>query len=192
MDADHFDALSRILSSSPSRRGFLAALIGSVLGVSSSAVANAAKSGKCQTRCGECEQCQKGNCHRKHGRKRCKKGTCVPNAAGTPCTTVPNGVCQAGSCFPRSTCPATITTYCGEPIATLCGASGTAACFCGRSAEGNVVCLLDEDELCLGSSPLCTTSADCPSGEACVNVAGCCSGDPSGSKRCMAPCPFPD
>src|SRR5688500_5140324 len=156
------------------------------------------KKGKCQpkaagTPCtlpsgGTCEQ---GTCACTGGSANCgavcrqvKSDAVNCGACGTVCTA--NHVCQAGSCFPSSICPATVTSYCSPPFGAFCG-SGTSSCFCGRSAEGNVVCLLDEDELCMGSGPRCDSSATCPPGEACVDVNGCCPGDPAGSKRCLAP-----
>jgi hypothetical protein len=216
MDSDRFDALTRSLSAGGSRRHALGAALGGMAGAFGLAEVRAAKSGKCKPKCGECERCKKGDCDTKNGKKRCKKGKCKLKPTGAPCTAFPGGacqngtcinlkadeancgslgtvctasqVCQAGSCFPQSTCAATVTNYCA-PLAPSCG-SGLTSCFCARSAEGNVLCLHDEDELCM-TAPLCQTSAECPPGEACVDVQGCCASDPPGSKRCLARCPAP-
>jgi hypothetical protein len=214
MDADRFDTLARSFTATGTRRRALAGLGGALglLGLAHPDDVVAAKSGKCKPKCDECEKCDKGKCERKNGEKRCKKGKCKPKAAGTSCTAFAGGlcqngtcvnvradeascgrlgnacgptqVCQDGSCFSRSTCPATITSLCTS--GTEC-ASGS-DCFCARSAEGNVLCLQNET---LGPTPPpCQTSADCPPGEACVDIGGCGS-FPDGTKTCMAPCPTP-
>jgi hypothetical protein len=187
MDADRFDALSRALIAAGSRRGALAAALSgglALLGLAHPDDAAAAKSGKCKPKCGECEKCDKGKCERKNGKKKCKQGKCKARAAGTPCTAFAGGQCQNGSCFPVSTCPATITSLCTP--GTEC-ASGS-DCFCARSAEGNVLCL--QNEVLGPTPPPCRTSADCPRGEACVDF-GECGPFPAGSKTCMAPCATP-
>jgi hypothetical protein len=186
MDPDRFDSLTRSFTLAGSRRRVLAALSGALglLGLAHPEEATAAKTGKCKPKCGECEKCKKGDCNTRNGRKRCKRGKCKAKAAGTPCTAFSGGVCQNRTCFPRSTCPATITSLCTPGTECASGAD----CFCARSAEGNVLCLQNET---LGPTPPpCQRSADCPPGEACVDIGGCGS-FPDGTKTCMAPCPTP-
>src|SRR5688500_16719112 len=210
MDDSRFDALVRSLTRSRSRRRALVALSGGLglRGLTPPEDAGAAKSGKCKPKCGECEKCKKGDCDKKDGKKVCKKGKCKPKAAGTPCTAFargacqngtcvnlaadatncgsvgtacgPSQVCQAGSCFPRSTCPATTQLCPGI-------ACGTPECKCGLSTEGNIVCV-SANFLC-SAIPPCTTSASCAAGEACVEVGACCPEGPTHTclPRCTAP-----
>jgi hypothetical protein len=215
MDASHFDSLLRTFTEQRSRRRLPQALLGFALGtaIGMSSIEEAPakkcppckkrKHGKCKKKKTDGKACSGGTCQ--HGRcvatPPCPQGFTVCNgscvdtrtdeASCGACTAVclESQVCQEGSCFPRSTCSADITSYCTPPFGASCGAG--AACFCARSAEGNVLCLLDEDEACMGSAPLCETSAACPPGEACVDFSGCCAGDPAGSKRCLARCPAP-
>jgi hypothetical protein len=207
MDDPRFDTLSRAVSATPSRRATLALLAGLGLGALDLVPVEARKSGKCKPKCSECEKCKKG--------KKGKKGKCQPKAAGAPCTAFPGGacqngtcvnlkadeancgsvgtvctaneVCQTGSCFPVSTCPATQTSVCAP--ATPCGAT---ECFCGRSREGNVVCVTQQGIDC-GSLPTCTLGGPpCPTGSACVDASGCCTpAVPPGTMICMARCPDP-
>lgn len=160
------------------------------------------KHGKKTCRSGKCKPYPSGHhCNSPHGGI-CRSGTCgcsgeLTNCAGTcrnlktdhaNCGTCshacPAGrTCVNGTCFPISICPGTTTSGCTP--STLCG--GT--CVCARAAEGNVLCLQYEDP-CV--APLCTTSANCAPGEACVDVSGCCvPGLPAGSKICASPCIAP-
>jgi hypothetical protein len=104
-------------------------------------------------------------------------------------------VCQAGACFPRSTCPANIRSLCDSAIGIPCSAANPLiACYCARSAEGNVVCVREDlDPKFCTLSPSCTSSEDCRVGEACVNAGGCCPPTPlpPGTGKCMVPCPVP-
>jgi hypothetical protein len=174
------------------------------------------KSGRCQPKCAECYTCKKGQCHNKNGRKRCAKGKCKPKSDGAPCRSFAGGlcinrtcvnpqtdeancgalgtafgptqVCQAGSCFPRSTCPATLTVFCPAIFGTPCGSS----CWCNQSSEGNIVCVDLAGSFCAppdGTATPCTTSATCPPGSACVDTSGCC-GVP-GIRTCVPQCPAP-
>jgi len=113
-------------------------------------------------------------------------GTVVGGGGGGGICTA-NQVCQAGSCFPRSTCPANLTSVCSfSATGTPCGTT----CQCGRSAEGNVVCIQNES-FCTTPRP-CTTSANCAAGQACVDVAGCCTPAlPAGTKNCGVRCSTP-
>jgi hypothetical protein len=223
MDADRFDTLARSLTTPGSRRRALASAVGGALGVLGLRQPDpSARRGKCKPTCDECQKCKKGDCEKKNGKKKCKTGKCKPKAAGTPCTAFAGGqcqngtcinvqadeancgslgtacdptqVCQAGSCFPSSTCPETIASACSlDENGTPCGSSGI-NCFCSRSTEGNLLCFAN-DPFCSAPTP-CTTSADCPAGEACVDVSGCCvpaTGTPlpAGTKTCVARCTAP-
>jgi hypothetical protein len=203
------------------RRALTAVLTGGLglLGLAQLDDAGAAKSGKCKPVCSECKKCKKGDCEKKNGKKVCKKGKCRPKSAGTPCTAFPGGacqngtcvdlqadevncgsvgtvctanqVCQAGSCFPSSTCPASTTQLCPSgSLPTLCGSNPGAGvdCLCSRSAEGNVVCVTNFDGC--GTLTACTSSASCAAGSACVAIgAPCCPGGPA--QACLDRCPVP-
>jgi hypothetical protein len=222
MDGSRFDALSRALTATGSRRLTLVALLGGIAGFQGLSDARArGKSGTCKPRCNECERCDKGPCRRRNGKKHCHKGKCKPKPAGTLCAAFPGGVCQngtcvdvqrdetncgalgttcgvtqvcqAGSCFPRSTCPATVTTSCPLAFAIFCGAG--AGCRCGHSTEGNLVCLSFLGSFCPPSVPggtatPCITSATCPSGSACLDISACCG--LTDANVCLPQCPTPD
>ena len=156
------------------------------------------KKGKCQAKTAgtACTApaggtCQSGTCTCPGALTSCG-GTCVNiqtdrahcGGCGTTCT--PTQVCQ-GSCFPRSTCPETITSVCSlDPSGTSCGSN----CYCGRSTEGNLLCFANET-FCT-TLRACLTSANCPAGQACVDVSGCCGTPlPAGAKTCVARCAAP-
>ena len=216
MEATRFDDAAKILGSRTTRRVTLGALFGSMLGSSMPAKARRT-SGKCEPTCGTCETCDKGKCKKKkHRKKRCKKGTCKPltgtgctlasGAAGACCsgicrdlqtdaancgtcggTCTATEVCQSGLCFPVSTCPATTTLQC-DPLTTSCG-DGVGTCVCNRSTEGNVVCVdLAPGAVCPDLIP-CTSSATCATGQACVEIASCCT---TPTHVCLPRCPNPD
>lgn len=243
-----FDAMAKALGSQQKNRRLLlgALLVGALCRLRPVEARAKRASGTCQPACGSCEQCDKGKCEKKNGKKKCKQGKCKVKAEGIACTvstgesgscqnrvcigiaaiapgctggttdcggvcvdtttddancgvcgTACTGtqVCQEGRCFPKSTCPATIRSLCESLVSTPCSdASALVACYCARSTEGNVVCVLEdlEPEFCT-VPPACTSSADCPADEACVNVSGCCPPSPLPPRtgKCMTPCPAP-
>ncbi len=173
------------------------------------------KKGPCRKSNSGEKTCRKGRCRPKPlgtpcplptgGSGSCQNGTCCPggltNCGGTcvntstdetncgTCSAVCGAtqVCQEGSCFPASTCPPATTSICVDPNAE-CGAT----CECGRSAEGNVLCLESEAFCTTPPRPTCTTSASCPAGQACVDVSTCCNTPlPAGSKVCLPRCAAP-
>jgi hypothetical protein len=211
MDAQRFDAVTRSLPAAGSRRRALVVLLGGVF--ASALGASSLKETAAKKKCPPCKKRKNGKCKKKKpdgtacpvpSGGACQRGVCVcpggetscggvcrdlqtDNAncgiCGTVCPT--NQVCQTGSCFPGSTCPANTTSLCVPPTLTSCGAS----CNCARSAEGNVLCI-GTRSFCF--EPLCTTSADCLTGEACVDVSGCCTAVfPPGSKTCAPRCAAP-
>jgi len=103
MDSSRFDALTKTLVSSASRRRTLGGLLAGALatvGLSDRDDAWAAKnSGKCKKDCGPCKKCHKGDCHVKdNGKRKCDKGKCKPRPVGSPCTnpdTNTTGTCQS-------------------------------------------------------------------------------------------------
>ena len=127
MDPDRFDALSRPLIATGSRRRAVAAVGGALglLGLAHPDEATAAKSGKCKPKCGACEKCKRGDCDRKDGRKRCKKGKCQPKADGAACA---ERRCCGGACVDTSNDPrncGSCDTRC--QVNAVCSA-GTCAC----------------------------------------------------------------
>ena len=91
MHADRFDALTRILTASNSRRRALAlALIGVLRLRGRARPDDATADGKCKPKCAECKKCKKG-----------KKGSAEPKADGSECST---GTCQSGSCVAPAIC----------------------------------------------------------------------------------------
>jgi hypothetical protein len=217
MDGIRFDTLSRALTAAGSRRLTLGMLLGGALGLLGLPGARAKrKSGRCQPKCDECYSCKKGQCRNKNGKKRCAKGKCKPKSVGAPCRTFPGGacqngtcvnlqadetncgslgtacgptqVCQAGTCFPKSTCPASPTAVCPIVFATFCG---PAPCVCSHSTEGNVVCVsLPQCPPPIGSGTPCTTSATCPPGSACIDITACCGG--AEARVCVPQCANPN
>jgi hypothetical protein len=145
MDADRFDALSRSLTASGSRRHAVAAFLGGVLGsaVGAASIDEATAKKKCPP-------CKK----RKQGRCKGKK----PD--GTPC---PGGTCQGGQCTtalaPSPVCPAPC------PFCRVCNPA-TAQCeVCPETCEWCFT-LSDSSTVCGdGGSTVnkpCATSGDCP------------------------------
>jgi hypothetical protein len=111
----------------------------------------------------------------------------------------PSGqACQGGLCFPQGTCPAGAQA-CVPETGTKCGDD----CFCVQSADGKTLCI-ESGGLCINFEATCQTAiqcstcqslADCPLGQACIDVSGCCDEVlgrteplPAGTKTCAAPC----
>lgn len=101
MNSQTFDAVVRRLPEATSRRNItrigsraLRAAILARIGLPSAEVF-AARSGTCKKPCGECEQCDKGTCRKKNGRKRCKRGRCTPKPDFIACSF---GFCFEGAC----------------------------------------------------------------------------------------------
>ena len=188
MDADRFDALSRALSTTPSRRGTLRLLAGSALaGLLSRGVAETDAHNKL-------EKCRK--IEDKDKRKRCRKKArrhnrqhanepsppCVPEAPATTC---------AGRCGRR-------TNNCGQavtclvcPAGQVCLVNGSCAvpctdpdtcpgvCFCGDpSTEGSRYCT-EGNSVC-DVHATCASTAACPLGEQCAPCGG--------TTRCLPLC----
>ena len=165
--------------------------------------------GKCDKKNGK-KKCKKGKCKPKAAGTPCTlatgsggaccNGTCVNiktdksncGACGTRCTDVSsNQVCQEGSCFPTSTCPATTIGLCFDAVPTPCGAPD---CICDRSTEGNVFCASFTNVQCpppVGAGQACTSSADCSEGWACVDISHPACQCAPGAKVCRPKCPAP-
>ena len=141
MDATCFDAFTRSLSTTRSRRDALAALLGGsfgIFGLVHPDDAKAAKSGKCKPDCGPCATCAKGKCKKKNGKKKCKKGTCVP----TPNDTICNGTgrCLNGTCNDLPVCAqfgaGCSTANPGTCCSDVCIVTGMMVAACSFGAPG--------------------------------------------------------
>jgi hypothetical protein len=103
MDADRFDSISRLLSSSSTRRAALPALLASAIGLTSYVHPNKVwAGGRCKPACRTCQSCKKGKCVRTANGKRCKRGKCVSVRNGQRCS---GGTCLGGRCAPFPTLP---------------------------------------------------------------------------------------
>jgi hypothetical protein len=149
VDAKHFDAMVRSLSSSASRRGTLTGVMGSALGLLTSQVATEAKKRrkrKKKKRAG----CQADCVGRVCGPDSCGTGTCGDCG---PCKN-----CQGGACFAKVN-----GTGCGGVCEECQGGQ------CVLKADG-VDC--GENKICQGGQCLCPTDRlcrdiCCPSNQAC-------------------------
>jgi hypothetical protein len=149
LDSRRFDALARTLSAARSRRRLVATAISGALGTLGLAQVEAARTGNCKPTCGECEQCKKGACKKKNGKKRCQKGRCEPKANDSPCSG--NGKCLAGTC----NLPPVCIQASGD-----CSVADPGACCSDVCAE------LGVRDFCLAgaSGKDCLASTDCSSG----------------------------
>jgi hypothetical protein len=170
MDAVRFDSLVQLLGSAGTRRRTLGALLGGALGLPGLAkpANTSADSGKCKQACGLCDQCKKGKCRRKNGRKRCKAGKCQPKANGTACG---SGTCLNGGCATTCAGPSAPGNCSGTSCRGPSCPNGESCGVCDTTTEGQVVCgdLRNSCE----ESQACETSANCPRGSVCVTN-GCC------------------
>ena len=186
MDADRFDALTYRFNGLGTWRGTMRGLLAGVLSLFAVAHPDevwSAKSGKCKQPCGACEQCGKGTCKKKNGKKRCKPGRCTAKANNTPCS---GGSCQSGSCVAAAAfCAGKDVCADGNATDFPCNQSGTTPCVCVRDAiSGAPVCAQTPF-----SSRGCKEAVPCSAGEICVdNTGGLCSG---GTAKCALPCPNP-
>jgi hypothetical protein len=177
MDADRFDALSRLLGSPTTRRGTLFALLSGALSLTGSVTPEAgwAASGRCRFPCGPCQSCKKGKCVRTSRGKRCKRGRCVPRSNGILCGNPVSGFCQDGSCVPFPPPPPP------PPCRTLqedCNNDCCEGLVCGESrcSFSDRLCVLPEGEVCDGDSCSCAQGQKC---SPVTNRCRACISDPS-------------
>lgn len=176
MDAERFDSFTRSLTTGGSRRRAMTTFVGgamSLLALVGTQDVSAGDSGKCKPSCGECQQCDKGKCKRKNGKKRCKNGKCVAKTNGTACTT---GTCQNGTCI-----AAIQLQFCA------------AAAECGNDSSGNMCACRDHEsgqKACSKNGPgdvhffpAGTPCSVCQNPETCFLVAG-----GAGGIECIRPC----
>jgi hypothetical protein len=205
MDTDHFDRLTKTLSTTGTRRGALALLSGSLslLGLPQTAQGRKRRGGRdvtIQGPCGDgsgpantCDRpgdCCTGICERsqpdKPKRCRCRR-------QGQPCTKTRNccqgagqeQVCVGGTCQPGR------CTAGSCPTGQVCQSDGTCACDATSCAEcqtcGNTgACVADAAKLgqdCGQAGQVCQQDGTCACG---ANSCGACQSCDSGSGACMA------
>ena len=165
MDGTSFDAWTRRLTGSGSRRALLGALSAGVM----AALGHdrvAARNAECAHFC---------NAAFPPGRER---GKCKSEAA------LGRGPCYG--CEEAPACPGQfqdpVTCACRGGDASVCDGSrcggaacgGSQDCFCNSSVEGIGFCIRASEARCQDPAYApCTTSADCPGG-LCLNLRGCC------------------
>ena len=191
MDGDRFDAMTRALGASRSRRGFLRTLAGglaaAVTGAAHPVTGEAAGCGKAGERCGCC----------KSGLT-CTGGTCCPNDRVCNGACCPSGhTCQNGTCVRSGSgdgspggCPAG-QAKCGRSCVdittgvTNCGGCGLVCPVstnrCQVAVCANGVCgfaPVNEGQTCPGDGNLCFGRFVCDQGS-CVGIApvGCAASD---------------
>jgi hypothetical protein len=69
---------------------------------------------------------------------------------------------------------------------SLVTCSALQGCVCTTDSKGVRVCIAPGDPLCLTT---CASDDDCDPGLICVNIGGCCLGDPGLQRTCGVPCP---
>src|SRR5215213_8371122 len=171
MDEQRFDALAKSIGALRSRRRVVTALSGAafagVLGLGSREAAAALK--PAAAKCSSDTQCASGTCIKYDtckkrgkftGKCRCACSATDGCPAGQTCSNLPNAV---GACFPQCSSPSSCAsfTFCASKQRCLCLATDTDP-FCVQNA---VDCATVE---------ACTTTADCPVGQACANFGTVC------------------
>jgi hypothetical protein len=190
MAHDHFDALTRSLGATASRRSLGRALAGGGLGTLLNSALGALAVDAKQKRhrkkekkpkpnafgcvsvgktCKNAEQCCSGICTGKKGKRKCRAhdvGTCDQEASG---------ICEAGN-----------------PLFTVC--NGKTDCACFRTTGGSSICgaLFNPG---LSECAACRRDADCvalgfPPGSSCAPIGGAflCAGLCETGLACMMPC----
>jgi hypothetical protein len=158
MDAERFDALTRTVTATASRRRALRGLVGGVLGGVAGSLGLRETAAVHQT------------CALRHARARCRRGN--------QCC---SGICRRRRCR----CPQ--GGYCagGGGSVSACGPEIRDDCFCVVSTAGPTRCALFLDFVC-PASKACDTDGQCDDGWFCANTAGCCGS--AGINACVPLC----
>jgi hypothetical protein len=167
MDGRDFDALTRSLSGSGSRRRMVAGLAAGVLGLVGLRSAEAASCRAAGNICRENANCCSGLCGPKDrsGRRRCHCQSLADCPAPDQCraATCDDGICGeeilVGQDCTADACTCTAGGSCGGASFALCGNSGT-VCRCYTTMEDGLACGR-ADVGCPGS---CSSSLACGPG----------------------------
>ena len=96
--------------------------------------------------------------------------------------------CKHGACVDRCTKPGTCSDGGSGGGPPTCGPEG-ANCACVKLGSGGGYCLAASESTSDGNgciSPGCQHTRDCPTGQVCARVPGCC---PDKPRICAIPCP---
>lgn len=96
--------------------------------------------------------------------------------------------CRHGACLDRCNKPGTCTDGGSGGGPPTCGPAG-ANCACVKLGSGGGYCLAASESTSDGNgciSPGCQHNRDCPTGQVCARVPGCC---PDKPRICAIPCP---
>src|SRR5215210_120281 len=96
--------------------------------------------------------------------------------------------CKHGACVDRCTKPGTCTDGGSGGGPPTCGPAG-ANCACVKLGSKGGYCLAAAESTADGNgciSPACQRNGDCPTGQVCARVPGCCEDKP---RICAIPCP---
>jgi hypothetical protein len=168
MEDTRFDDLAKVLGSLKTRRLTVGALLGGALSALGLIEAEAARSGKCKRKPGECETCKKGKCKKQNGKKKCRAGKILPKANGTACSV---GSCQSGTC---------VTTGGGGG-----DGGGGGGCPVCQALQGTTCVNVAAGTTCNGTGK-CTGSGTCTPAPSCTPKAGSCLSDAACcSKSCV-------
>jgi hypothetical protein len=173
MDAGRFDAIARVMGSSRSRRGVVAAIAGLLAGKSIGGVAAAPRK-TCRrdgASCTRASQCCSGTCPTGRAVPRHLRNRCAGCGAGEircngSCVDISNDLLNCGGCGQEYACVSSETLCCNgeclEPNDDNCSACG-APCGPGQGCLDGTCCGID------GGS--CNSDGDCCPyfGAACVS-----------------------
>ena len=195
MEDRHFDLLTRVLGSAPSRRAALGGIASTALGALAATLglesSEAKKNGKKRRRrrrrgkCGSNEKKCHGTCIKKS--QCCNDSDCSGGKVcqGKSCT-CPSGTKDcAGSCIPSGNC--CTSGDCGECEGCQ-GGTCVSGCLPGQICQGGTCACPSGQKECQGGcipSGNCCTDVDCPTSQVCKS--GTC-GCPTGQKLCGNQC----
>lgn len=192
MDSTQFDDLLRAIAARSSRRGIVASLVGSLVGILPLPPGTREAEAK---KCPPCRKKRDGRCKKKRPNgtqcggpcKECHEGDCVDKANGASCGT--GKLCAAGNCVTGQGTCAVGDDHCAAGNAA-CNGVGSSECACLTTTSGVTRCVHQGR---LGDCGGCDSDDDCAvhGPEAfCVDIGhGTCGCPPDQPAWCMRPCP---
>ena len=180
MEANRFDALAVAVSEGASRRGVLKGTVGGL-----AALLALVGFGGEEAAAGRCER----RCRRKYPNSRRRRQRCIRHRCRVGCRgrCAPGQECRHGACLDPFTDPGTCEVP-GESGPPPCGPAG-ANCAGVALRSGAGFCLAAARSTPDGNGCVsrgCRRNRDCPVGQVCAVVPGCCPGKP---RLCAVPCP---